>query len=145
MDDKKEFNPYPEGIIKPIPKEKYRELNPEHRELLILFNEKNELEENLKEVKELIAKRESDLLKRIDKGEDIPWCWKWIFLKTNIAWKAILEKTIGKKEVQKISASTPQTEYPHIGIEGFHARPKEEIKSTRKLNLRKLNLKKRKE
>ena len=126
MNDK--FNPYPEGTIKPIPEKEYPNLNPEHRQYLELLNQKKQLETKLREVNDAIDRREEVLLKIIDSGKRIPWCWKWILKKTNISWKGELEKVIGKKKVQEISAKTPATKYPHIGVEGFHPKPKMETK-----------------
>jgi len=133
MDEKKKFNPYPEGIIHPIPKEQYPKLNSEHKQMLELFNRKKQLEEELKEVNESIDRKEKLILKQIDSGKTFNWCWKWIFTRTNISWKDVCIKFIGKKKVEEISARTEATKYPHVGIEGFHPRP---FQKPRRFNLR---------
>ena len=131
--NEKKFNPYPDGVIQPIPKEDYPKLNPEHRTLLELFNRKKQLEDELKEVNESIDRKEKLILKQMDSGKTFDWCWKWVFSRTNISWKDMCIKFVGKKKVDEISARTKAIEYPHIGIEGFHPRPIQKIK---RLNLR---------
>ena len=127
------FNPYPEGTVKHISKAEYQKLNPEHRQFLELFEQRKQLEQQLKEVNEVIDRREKEYLELIDQGKTFSWCWKWIFKRTNISWKEICEQYLGKKKVQEIAAKIPATKYPHIGIEGYHPKP----------NKMRLNLKRR--
>jgi hypothetical protein len=131
---KEKFNPYPEGIVKPIESHQIPKLDKEHQQMLQLFRQKKKLETQLKEVNEEIDKREAVLLKQINSGKKFDWCWQWMFERTNISWKDVAIKFIGKKKVNEIMARTESTKYPHIGIEGYHPRP---FKKPKKLNLRK--------
>jgi hypothetical protein len=70
------------------------------------------------EVKEL----ETVLIQLIKWKVSIKWAWIYITTRTNIKWKEVLTKHIGKKKVDKISADTPATEYEHLGIDNYDKR-----------------------
>jgi hypothetical protein len=126
------------GVVKPIDPNDPK-TDKDHREFLELKLKKRSIENELESVKKEIEEKENHLLKEMDKGKKFDWCWKTIIKRTNVKWKDMFIKYVGKKEADKISAETPETKYPHVYVSGFDPEP-EQSKPKRKVLRRKLSL-----
>lgn len=101
-------------------------LDPDHKRLLALKEQKEELKHALDNVNKRIDRLEEKILIRLTR-EKLKWCWKYVVTRKNIQWKEEMKKYLGKETVELIQAKTKSEEYLHVGVEGFDERPKEKV------------------
>ena len=94
-------------------------MDPMHKKLLDLKIKRKELKDELEKVEKELSSFENRIVKLINSGVHFKWCWKVYSHRTVVAWKDICTKYMGKAEVNKILDETEQTEYIHIGVQGF--------------------------
>lgn len=85
-----------------------------------LFLEREKLKTQLKAVEKEIEKKEKELLKRLEKGEKISWCWKYVFERTYVPWKDFFIGLVGKEQAEKMAEKTLPRKYEKIHIKGIH-------------------------
>lgn len=117
-----------EGVVNPVDINDPN-INPKHKEFLLLKLKKKQLETEIEKCKKEIEKLEKHYLRDMAMGKSFNWCWESVITRTNISWKDLFIEYVGKKEADKVASTIPVNKYPHIHIRGYD--PEIIIKPTR--------------